>query len=169
MLWSKVTWPVYQLREHKRTWVEMRVTFIETLFGTFVLDNKNLSGKTLGMRRIQLAKVLDKRELYKLKTIYYNISEIVNAKHKVKVYIDSAGEIITRQKQKYVPLLFRKVENIEVIDNKLLCTCKGIHRPILVPYMPRIMPKYLGLLVVKGDYLIYELTQELRKDTRRKV
>jgi len=41
-----IKFPIYPLRSYIKRVTEDKVTYIETAYSTYVIDNKNLSGKT---------------------------------------------------------------------------------------------------------------------------
>jgi len=162
---KEMRWPLYEIGVHRKIWEEDNIIYIETLFNkTYTIDNKNLYGDTLGKRRIRL----NKEDRYKLKKICYTLYEVFNAKG--KTFIDSNGIFYTFKKKKRASLVYRQVELITTrADGSLLCKCVGIFRPITVPFLPRHMPKYLGLLVVERDYYLYDLSDSKKKDTWRLI
>lgn len=170
MLVNNITWPLYHIRTYREVWREGGILYLLTDWNRYIVDNTNLSGDTLGKRRIQLKTTfLEDDKIYPLKDIFYSLGDILKHKHQSKLYIDSKGKLINWKKKHRRDLLYRKVINIEVHSNTLLCYCENIFKPIVVPYIPVIMPKYLGLVKIHGDYQLYELSCESKKDTWRKI
>lgn len=160
---NNLVFPLYHIR-HSYIFTEDNIISVKTDHGVFTLDNKNLKGNTLGERRLRL-----QEKPYTLKKVFYTLSDIVVHTHKHKVYIDSLGNIFNYTKKRRVSLQYRKIENIEIQESRLLCDCVGINKPIEIPFIPAIMPMYLGLLYFEKDYLLYELSQEKKKDSWRLI
>ena len=165
---SEIVWPLYGLRVHSSIQERNNVLYITTEYGEHILDNKNLSGSTLGMRRLQLKNVLKNEyySLYRLTGIYYNITDVIQSK-KSKVYIDTAGIIHNFTRKTRRELKYYKVKDIQVHDNTLLCYCRGLSAPLFISYIPTVMPLYLGLVKVEGALYVYELSSENKKNTWR--
>ena len=162
---NELRWPLYLLGKHSKVWEEEGITYIDTDYGQSILDNKNITGNSLGIRRLKLSEY----KLYRLKVVVHTLSELVSIRSTHPVFIDSNGMLFHYSKSVRRSLIYKKVEHITVQDSKLLCYCKDIFRPIEVSYIPRIMPRFLGLLVVQGDYLLYSLEATRLKDTWRKI
>ncbi len=165
-----IVFPLFHIRDCLKIITEDKIITIRTLYGDYILDNKNIRGNTLGIRRLNLSSSLQEdQRLYPLRKIFYTFSDIITHKHKHKVYIDSIGTLFKYTKSKRCNLVYKKITNIEVQATRILCTCKGLFRPIEVPYIPRVMPRYLGLLCFQGDYILYELSQCAKAETWRLV
>lgn len=163
MFSNKIRWPLYGIGNYKTLEEIDNVLRIVTDYGAeYVIDNKNLYGDTLGTRRLR---VKDEK-LYKLKGIYYTMFDVFNSKK--KMFIDSNGILFKLEKKTKRDLIYVEVEDVRVYKNKLLCKCKEISKIIEIPFIPKIMPRYLGLLRIPGDYLLYELSRTRKKNTWRK-
>ena len=158
-----IRWPIYGIGQHLSLKETNKVLYLEIHHDEFlIVDNKNLFGDTLGKRRLRIAP----EDIYVLRKIHYSMFDVFNSKY--NYFIDSNGIVVNFQKKHRRNLTYRKVNNISVFDNVLLCKCDGIFKPIEVPFIPKIMPKYLGLLIIDGDYHLYELSQKEKKDSWRK-
>lgn len=167
---NKLIYPLYHIRPYKKLWTEDGITYITTEYRDYILDNKNIVGNTLGERRLRLGTALiEDQKIYPLRNIFYTSSEILLHRNNHRLYIDSVGTLFTHTRKKRVNLIYKRVISIHVEKNILLCECEDIFRPITIPYIPEIMPNYLGLLVVDGDYLLYELSNIEKKTTWRLV
>jgi len=170
----EIVWPVFQIRAHRKIETRDNVTYIITDSADYIVDNKNLEGDNLGARRRALAKYLKSHDteyrLYKLTKALYTIGELYANKHQVKQYIDYSGRIFKHTKRVRVSLIYRKVTDFKVVGpSTTLIKCQGIIRPIVLPYIPYKVPKCLGLLEHKDDYLVYELVDTCKADSWRKI
>jgi len=162
---NKITWPIYEIRKHRKIWEKNNVLYIETEFNIeYVLDNKNLKGNTLGMRRLRL-KDIEGITIYNLKKVCFTMYDLLQCKN--KYFIDSAGILLNFNKKTRRNLIYKKVIDTDIQDNYVFAFCEDIFKPIKIPFIPYIMPRYLGLLKIDGDYLLYELSETRKKNTWR--
>tara|TARA_R110000851_G_scaffold203710_1_gene355574 strand:+ start:1334 stop:1849 length:516 start_codon:yes stop_codon:yes gene_type:complete len=168
---NELTWPLYLLPNHREVWEEDKVMYIDNEYQTKIVDNKNYLGDSLATRRIKIINTKDRDyPVCSMSTVIFDIPDIIVAKSKNRLFIDSKGFLFKHTRSNTRSLIYRKVDRKTVLpDGKVLCHCRDIFRPILIPYLPRIMPKYLGLLHIYGDYMLYSLEQESFKDTWRKI
>jgi len=169
---KKLVWPLYHIRTYRSIEEKDGIIYLEDNRGTYIIDNKNLSGDTLGKRRIRLKhSYLDEGiRIYKLTKIFYYWADVINNTHLSKTYIDSKGTLFFYKKSNRRKLIYKKVKDIVITkDSKLLVYCEDIFKPILISFIPVVMPKYLGLLQIYDDYLLYELSSTDKKETWRLV
>lgn len=167
---NDLVFPLYHIRKYTKLYDDEGITYIQLPEGTFLLDNKNLRGNSLGERRLRLEPSLaENQKIYPLKKIFYTISDIILHDDKHKLYIDSIGTLFTYTKRNRVPLIYRPVNQISILTGQLQCRCEGIFRDIIIPYIPTEMPRYLGLLIYYDDYIFYSLESESKKDTWRLI
>ena len=158
-------WPLYEIRAYNKLWEDNGVLYIQTTSNIeYVIDNKNIHGKTLGIRRLRI-KADPEVKLYNLKRICYTFYDVLTSKY--KLFIDSDGQLVSIKKKHRRTLVYREVLQTEIIGTKVLCICKGIFKPIEIPFIPNIMPRYLGLLIINKQHYLYELSQEQKADTWR--
>ena len=129
-----------------------------------VLDDTNMLGITLGMRRLQSPM----RGLYPLKYMLTDEAEILH--HQGKFYIDSSGFFFTKSKTTITQLKYYKIMRVEkkTIASRLwLKDC-----PFPFP-LKRPLPEnasWAGVLHRDGiPWIIYDLSEEKKKDTWRKI
>lgn len=169
---NEIVWPVYQIRTHDKLWEDNGIMYIDTYSYNYIIDNKNLKGDTLGQRRVRINKeVLLDRKLYPLNKAYYTLREIIVNRHQSKVYIDSLGNLLRYKKSRVAKLIYRKIEKIEVTRSGMLVHCEGIYSPRYLDFIHPIYlnKKYIGLLHIDNDYIVYEFSDELKNTTWRKV
>ena len=158
-----IRWPIYGIGHHLSLKETNKVLYLEIHHDEFlIVDNKNLYGDTLGKRRLRL----EPEDRYVLRKIHYSMYDVFNSKY--DCFIDSNGIVVQFQKKHRRKLFYRKVVGTKFYDSGLLCKCEGIFKPIDIPFIPKITPKYLGLLVIDGDYHLYDLSQDKNKDSWRK-
>ena len=157
---NNVVFPVYPIRE--TDWYEKDgVVFI----GNEILDDKNIEENTLGKRRLKTPH----KNLYKLQKAIVSIVGIIK-QDTIKNYIDTNGNIFTYEKTKFVPLQYKKIENIITKKNHCFLKAQGINSLFSLPRPPADGMNYVGILYFEKDpWLLYEYSEENQKTTRRKI
>lgn len=165
MLLRNIKFPVYSIGGHARLWLENNVLFLESDSGIiYKMDNKNLPFDTIGKRRLRISK----KERYKFTGTYFTIAQLV--KSNKKLFIDNEGNIINYKKNRRVPLIYRQIIKKKLVEGKgILLYAKGISSPFLVSSFVYRGETYLGLLNISDGYLIYELSEERKADSWRKI
>jgi len=129
-----------------------------------VIDDYNVKGHTIGIRRLQTPQ----KDLYDLK---YKLDDFCSmVKHRGRFYVDSNGKFFIYEKSKSAKL---KYHLIGKVDSKVLATLiwiKGIPFPFEVPRPPHALQRFAGVLYIDNKpSFLYELSEEKKKDTWRKV
>lgn len=161
---SDIEFPIYGItNNHKRIWEEFNVLYIETESGEYVLDNKNISGESLGKRRLKLNNT---DNIYSLRKRFDNVASMLKCKY--KKFIDNNGYVFEYKKSKYVPLKYFKVTD-QIHEND---SCKVIisnGQVFKVPCKILYSINWLGLLVTDIGLIPYEFSDTKLPDSRRKI
>lgn len=129
-----------------------------------VLDDKNMSGETLGKRRLQTPM----KSLYPLRYMITDTVELI--KHRGNFYIDSTGMFFRYHKQKSLPLKYHKIRKTEKRRGRTVVWLKGINNAYDFARPPSPQETWAGVLYRSGiPWLVYEVCEERKKDTWRKV
>jgi len=129
-----------------------------------VLDDKNMSGETLGKRRLQTPM----KSLYPLR--YMINDEIELIKHQGKFFIDSKGEFIIYEKIEKVQLKYHKILKVERLRGRSIIKVKDIPFPFDVLRPTSSEEKWAGVLYRKGiPWKLYETVKERKNNTWRKI
>ena len=165
MLLKNIKFPVYSIGGHSKIWSENNVLFLESESGIiYKMDNKNLPFDTLGKRRLRISK----KERYRFTGTYFTIAQLV--KSNKKLFIDNEGKLINYKKNRRVNLIYREIIKKKLVEGKgILLYVKGISVPFLVSNFIYNGEAYLGLLNISDGYLIYELSEERKPDSWRKI
>jgi hypothetical protein len=163
----KIIFPIYSItRTYKKIWVDINVTYIETDSGTYILDNKNVQGDTLGKRRLRIKN--DVYKLYKPRKVIYNISQLLHSTD--SVFIDTTGVVFKYKKTEMVPLKYHKVESItEAKDGECILEIPKLNYSYKTTCRYAYGVKFIGLLHTKYGYIPYEFCEEKKDDARRKI
>lgn len=170
MLLTDLVYPLFPIRSGK-LYIKDGIDYIDTGKSVWQVDNKNLQGKTLVDRRFGIPR----KERYPLTLSIFNISQLLNYK-KGNRFIDSLGVIFKYRRTRYESLKYHKVIGKKEIDESTyalfieersnpIYVSKGLFDSVY-EYKE---PLYIGLLSYHGGFLLYELSKEKKKTTRRMV
>ena len=135
-----IHFPIYSItKTYRRIWSEMNVLYIETEYGIYVLDNKNIQGDTVGKRRLRIKN--DIYALYKPRKVLYDITHLIKSKD--YIFMDTNG------------LVFKYKTKINFSYKTNCRNAYAIH--------------YIGLLNSKYGYIPYELSEFYKEPTRRMI
>ncbi len=162
----KAEFPLYQLNETSLLTREGGLLFYEDADEQrWVIDNKDVSGKTLGARRVTLA--LRGYKLYKLKYVITSYQELLvsGTSH----FIDSKGDVYNYTKTKTVPLITHKIKSVVPYTEGHIITLEGIHCKFISQAAPNPHFEFAQVLHVDRGFILYGFCGEKLKDTRRKI
>jgi hypothetical protein len=161
---ADITFPLYGITpKYKRIWDEFNVKYIETQSGTYVLDNKNLDGDTVGQRRLKI-NAFDK---YMPRAVILTVAQLIHSKY--KTFMDSTGSVFKYVKNKVVPLRYYKVLEINRIEEGCVVLLKGIDYPVKINCRDAYSINCIGLLHTELGLILYEISEKQRPDTWRKI
>ena len=159
MIYDKLEFPVFVLHTNNIELID-GLLFIDKE----ILDDTNMSGKTLGLRRLQTPM----KGLYNLKYMLEDIPELLQ--HQGKFYIDSLGFYFEKRKNTKVSLKYHKILRVDkknIVSMLWLKNC-----PFPFP-LKRPLPEnasWAGVLYRQGvPWILYNLSEEQKKDTWRKI
>ena len=129
-----------------------------------ILDDKNMKGANLGIRRLQT----HHKNLYPIK---YKIHELVGIlKSSKKHFIDSKGRPFEYEKVDFLRLSYYKIDRIDNLTKVSRLHLKNVKKPFIVPRPPPPEIQYAGVLHNGArPWLLYNYSETKLKDTRRKV
>ncbi len=163
-----INFPIFPLRAYNKLYYEDNILYIETYYNNYIIDNKNLTGDTLAKRRLRLPA----KNRYPLNLALFTIAQLV--KSKTKVFLDNYGNLIEYKRTKMVKICYKKIIRYKESDKgEVAIWMSNIPYPIYVSkyYMEQFRYKdlYAGILNYGGGYILFELSQEKKKDIRRKI
>ena len=161
---SKVVFPAYRLRSYTRMYTDGAATLIETRNGTYILDDRNIEGDTIGERRVKI----DAEYLYPLTDVVFTLEDLIRSKS--NKFVDSKGEIITYKKSKMYKIDCKKIESMTKLGGFLyVIAIKGVKPITFESYKDIGDPQYCLLVSIKTGYLVYGFTDEDVGSFRRKL
>lgn len=160
-----IEFPVFAIGSYEKLWEENLILYLKSGYDIiYKVDNKNLAGDTVGKRRLRIPK----NERYNFRGTFFTIYQMINSGK--KVFIDNRGKVFRYNKSTKVDLIYREIKKIKrVEDEGYLIYANKVPVPIKVPVILFERQKYIGLLNYKGSYILYELTDEQKADTWRKI
>ena len=156
---NEIRWPIYVLHSDE---IEEQDGLL--FCDTQIVDDKNMTGDSLGLRRLQTPH----KNLYRLKVMIETFTDFVH--HKGQFYIDSNGKFFRWVKKQSCSVISHKIIKIEKRDIATLVWCKDIPFPFIVKRPPSALMKYASILYMnKKPAILYSLSETKQKDTWRKI
>ena len=133
-----------------------------------IVDDTNLPGKTLAMRRLQLKN----REvpLYPIRVAIYFLGDFIRLSKKGYWFIDSNGKIFTYQKSQRAKL--KTVKITKYIPSKTTGTIlelQGYAERFKTLFKVPTTNRYAQILIYKGLTILYGTSEEYVPDTWRLI
>lgn len=157
---KSIVFPVYALKSED--WYEQDGVLFDGEGS--VLDDYNMPGPTLGVRRLQCGRT----DLAKLKKAHTNFFSMIQSKK--KIFIDNAGVPFVYEKTINTPLIHHSIKRIELKDTLTLIWFHSVPCPMEVPRPPYGDPRWARILYYKGSpWMIYDFTSSKGKDSFKRV
>jgi hypothetical protein len=129
-----------------------------------VVDEKNMPGKSLGVRRLQCGR----KDLLPLKKPVMNLYGLLHSKS--KTFIDSLGKPFIYDKTLSSKLKCYKISKIEPKGTASLLWLHNISFPFTIPRPPINNPGWARILHLgPSPWMLYDYVSSPTKDTYRRV
>ena len=129
-----------------------------------LLDDKNMRGETLGLRRM----LTPHKKQYHLREMITTANGLM--KQKTKYFIDNSGRPFIYEKIEFAKLKYLKIKKIDYKTKACLLCVHGCSFPFTIPRPPEPGYTWAGILHIRDNpWLLYEYAEEKLKDTRRKI
>tara|TARA_Y100000389_G_scaffold90249_1_gene86814 strand:- start:939 stop:1433 length:495 start_codon:yes stop_codon:yes gene_type:complete len=156
---QKVRFPVYALKSGN--WD--RQDGLLSIEGKIV-DDKNMPGDTLGIRRLQTPH----KNLYELRAQIDTLRGII--KNNSPYFIDSHGMPFIYEKTKFCTLKYYKIKKVIPKEDCSLLVIDKVKQRFVVPRPPDENMGYAGVLHYgELPWILYSYTEAKLADTKRKV
>ena len=154
--------PVFRIRNHIKIVEEDRITTVESRFGVWVLDNKNLEGANMGERRLRMRSMP-----YPLKNPINTVEELIKSDLACK-FVDYDGKVFRYKKSKFYKIITKPciIEKVKGFKYKIKMGSKTIMYYSLHDITEY---KYCVVILADGGYLVYTFSEQMLPDTRRKL
>jgi|APSaa5957512576_1039674.scaffolds.fasta_scaffold11161_3 hypothetical protein len=160
---ENIKYPVYPLRGYTKITDINGVVKVHTHYNIYIIDDRNLEGKTLGERRLRL-----KKFKYSLPTSVANAKDVIMSSK--KVFIDDEGVIFKYVKTRKARLIYKQIaELVRLPFETTKIIVRGIHTPFIMHQDIPLDYAYAGVLQFDGGYILYEVSKKKKPDSWRKV
>ena len=159
MIYDKIKFPIFVLHTDDIMFVD-GILWIENQ----VLDDTNMKGETLGMRRLQTPM----NSIYPLKSMIKSIRALLD--HQGKFYIDTTGRFFRKIKTTKAELKYHKILRVEKKDIASVLWVKDCPYPFTIDRPLDTSQAWAGLLYRNGmPWLLYDTSSTKMKNTWRKI
>ena len=155
---NKITFPVFELPSENWEAADGLL-----FLGNEIIDDKNMSGETLGQRRLQSP--------FEMKPLRRSVNSFIGIlKQSRNTFIDSKGVPFIYLKTKVCSLKYLKITKIVKREVASLVYVKESVSPFTVPRPPAPEMQWAGVLHLHGlPWELYEYSEVCKKSTRRKI
>ena len=159
MIYDRLKFPIYPIHTDEILSVD-GLLWIEDQ----VLDDRNMKGNTLGLRRLQSPM----KSIYPIKYMIQDIPSYLA--HQGKFYIDNSGYFFTKEKNTRVDLKYHKIIRVDQKDIASVLWIKDCPFPFTLARPLRKDQSWAGILYRAGvPWLLYDTSAEKKKNTWRKI
>jgi hypothetical protein len=133
-----------------------------------IVDDKNLPGKTLAQRRLQLT--VDEVNLAKIENAIYFLGDLVKLADPKVWFMDSLGKLFQYKRSIQAKLNFYKIKTIIPIKTGgVIIECETMLQRFKALYRPEIDKEYAGILEFGKNKVLYGFYDKKYNSTWRKV
>lgn len=156
--------PLYALRAYVGIRAADGFVIVCSRYREYILDCPALEG-TFAERRVQLLSMEKELEykIYPIKERFTTLSQLVNTKR--RWFIDAEGNIVRYKPSKFYPVKYIKVLRADR-------TWNGYYRlmtKLPVAFVTEQVADYIGYIQVGKGFYLYDLSNEKKATTRRKL
>lgn len=158
---NSITFPVYNLPDHNY-YTKDKVVFYAD--GT-VIDDKNMPGETLGIRRLQCGR----SDLFNIgRRCNPDFKSLLNSKN--RIFIDNKGIIFEYVKEKNYPLVYHLISRVELRETHSVIVLKNLTLRFCVPRPPAQNINWARILY-NGPFpwIIYDFKESKGTDSFRRA
>lgn len=164
---QEISWPVFKLKEY-RPEEEDGILFYPDLNGEKrIVDDRNLPQDSLVGRRLSL--LVKGVKIYNPKFSIFFLGDLIKIAKPTTWFIDSNGKIFQYKKTQFAKLVFRKITNIIRSVGCTLIEAENSPARFKCLFPPKLEEKYLGVLKMGKEEILYGFFKEKYTPTRRKV
>ena len=129
-----------------------------------VLDNKNLEGDTLGLRRIKIPK----KQKASLKSVIYNLESLIRYTGTSRKFIDNNGRVFEYKRTKFYYIYSYRILKVTESDSKYIVHLKNYPQRFLTD--EHVTSDYVLLMNTEPGFMLYGFKNEpLKYPIKRKI
>ena len=166
---SELVFPVYRVPETNPILYEGTRIYVNTEDGEATIDDTSVPGNTIGLRRLKL-----RAEGLKLCRLRYKFSMwqalVANEKGGKGLYIDSMGYTFIYKPSQFITIDWFEIACQVDQGSGVLLYLKGYNIPIKYRrVLDTEQTWYAGIASLAGDTILFDLCNEPKARTRRKI
>jgi hypothetical protein len=132
----------------------------------YIIDDKNLPGKSLSSRRLKLRDM--GVTVARLRKAIFFIADLLKLTKSKTWFIDTTGKVFSYSKTKRVPLVFKPISKIIAMPaGGAIVEVDSMRYKML--FLPNLQSKWAGILKIGASTILYGVYQEKLKDTYRMI
>ena len=175
---TEISYPVYRLGTEKPLFENGVVLYItrtkededsiETINTIRIVDDQNIPGKSLAVRRLRL--LSDGVKLKKISRAVFFLGDLVKIATSRTWFIDAVGNVFRYVRKTRALLQFKKITGMLPLQaGGALLELQGLPNRFKCLYAPRPDEKYAGVLKYGLSYILYGVYTEQYDDTWRLI
>ena len=158
---NKITFPIFKTEEGHWDKIDGLL-----LLNDHIVDDTNMPGSTLGIRRVQTHTAL--KDLEPLPKALYNLAGLI--KNGPKSYIDSSGMPFSYKKTKFCALKYYRIKRVELKGTHSMMHLYQVKKRFKLLRPPEAGRDWAGILHMEGyPWILYDFSDVQKKPCRRKV
>lgn len=118
------------------------------------------------MRRLAI-KAMKDYKVYPLRKAIWSFKDLLASKQ--LHFIDYRGKIYNYTKSVFHPLVYRKILSRKYTNTTTIFKVKGIPSFFEISGKLNLQAEYAGIISIDRGYLLYEVTKDKLKDTKKKI
>lgn len=166
---ADIKYPIFPIRSHDKLYKKDGIIYVDTHKNTWIVDNTNLKGNSLAMRRFRITK-----DLYPLKPAIFTLAQLLRYKSTTHIFIDKFGKLFRYTKTKRCKLEYKKVLSYKYDENTVAFIVEDVNHPIYADFKTLNLYKdmenlFLGLIWYNNSWIFYDISTEKKKKTWKKI
>lgn len=156
---AEISFPVYKFRKYNSVKNDDGIVYVDTFYKTYIVDNTNLKGETLGERRLRVK--TKEFPLYPFKVFYSSARELVLNSKTSDTYIDTKGRIFKYKKTARVHVKYYEIKTVIKYRNKSIVHFKDFPLPVVISSSKfEHFFKFGGFFKFSDYYMFYGFSEE---------
>lgn len=127
---SNIVFPVFKFRKYTSVKNDDGIVYVDTYYKTYIVDNTNLEGETLGERRLRVK--TKEFPLYPFKVFYRTPRDLILKSKTGDTYIDAKGRIFKYKKTARVSVKYYEIKSVIKYRNKTIVHFKDFPLPVVL-------------------------------------
>jgi len=162
----EIVFPVFKMRQYNKLETIDNIVYVHTHWQSYVLDNRNLQGDTIGVRRLKMRD----SNIYPFKTIVKNPRDLVVSAKTNDTFVDNSGAIFKYQKTKRCDILCFEIKSVIFANSKAIVHFWEYPTPLVIPSnICDTSYKYACIVKYGAYYMLYSLEENYIKPFKKRL